>query len=161
MKRLLGIIGILMICLSMNAQIDKRNQFAVEAGTGSALSNFVVNLGFRWQMNLHPNIAWDVLTVKATTTPDSDILDAMLAEGMTGVRLTSYEFAGMSVYATGKVGYGHYIDISNGGVCYEFGAGLNITSHLSVGYAFNEMSYKDSGVKCKWKSHSFQIGWTF
>ena len=34
MKKLLGIIGILMICLSMNAQVDKRNLFAVEAEQG-------------------------------------------------------------------------------------------------------------------------------
>jgi len=150
----------------------KRHNFGIELGVGG-YGDLATNLGFRWQMNFHPNIAWDVLTVKAITTPDGDVLDNMLLEGMTGLRFISPEFAGLTAYVVGKGGYGHYIDIDNGGVCYEFGAGINVTRHLYIGYAFNGLSYKEdinvgTGRKPKWeertckmKYHSFQIGWTF
>lgn len=172
MRKVFFCIVLLLSVMTISAQgVEKRNQFAVELGFGGN-GKAGMDLGLRWQMNFLPYLAWDVVTAKALT--NFDPADDLLVQGMSGLRLTSPVYSGISIYGTGKVGYGYYpTSIDTGGVCFEIGVGINLNKHVYAGYAFNNQSYSmsinmGSGRKPKWedktmkiKLHEFRIGYTF
>lgn len=180
MRKLFVVMGLLLCCMVVKAQDDdlKKNQWAVEAGVGGT-GVTTIDLGVRWQMNFYPNVAWDVLTVKALAAPDS-FSETIMPQVMTGLHLTSPKFVGMSAYFIGRAGYGYWIDKEAGGFCFEVGGGINVTKHIYVGYAYNhqkgtyDYTYfkKGSGGKYSgtlhtaeedYKSdyHAFRIGFYF
>lgn len=132
----------------------RRNQFGIELGVGGT-GDITVDLGLRWQMNIHPNIGWDVLTLKAITVPDY-LEDSITPQLLTGLRLTSPSFSGLTAYLTGRAGYGYWINGEEGGFCYEIGAGVNVTKHISLGYAYNR---QDGNLDFKY--HAFRVGFSF
>mgnify|MGYP003050704843 FL=1 len=159
--------------VSAGAQNDgKKNQWAMEVGIGGNGAT-TVNLGFRWQHNLHPYVAWDVLALNVVA-PTEELSEMLMPQLMTGVRLLSPELSGMKVYVTGRAGYGGIMsgnaDARGQGLAFEIGAGINITKHLYAGYAYNHQDLGTSEVKInkqtisvdrKLKYHSFRIGWIF
>ena len=170
MKRICFLFMLVLCVIVVRAQ-DKVNkhQFSVEAGVGG---NGVasMDLGLRYQINFHPNIAWDVLTVKGISSFDNFPTDDLLVEAMSGLRLTSPSLNGLKAYATGKVGYGNYCTSTDeSGFVFEGGGGLYLTKHFYVGYAFNQISYdtdvrvgkKNETVSVKGKYHACRIGFTF
>lgn len=189
MRKILLFVGMFLCCFVLQAQDwsfsngsddsdVKKNQFAVELGVGGT-GEVAVDLGFRWQMNLYPNIGWDVLTLKAYAAPD-DLGATVTPQLMTGIHLTSPEFVGLTGYLIGRAGYGYWIDREAGGFCFEVGAGINVTKHMYIGYAYNHQKgnyeatfyKKGSGgkytttlytedVDYKVNYHSFRIGFYF
>lgn len=135
---------------------SNRHNFGVELGVGGT-GNITVDLGVKWQMNLHENLAWDVITIKALADVENDLMDSLTMEALTGLRLISPEFAGMTGYINGRVGYAHHIDASEGGFTYEIGGGVNVTESIYLGYSFN--NFEIDGLKVKY--HAFRIGFLF
>lgn len=172
--------SLLLCCMVVKAQDDdlKKNQWAIEAGVGGT-GDVTIDLGVRWQMNFHPNIGWDVVTLKALTSPDR-FKETLMPQVMTGLHLTSPKFAGMSAYFVGRAGYGYWIDQEAGGFCFEVGGGINVTKHIYVGYAYNhqkgtyDYTYTKQGSGGKYSTtlhtaemdyktnyHAFRIGYYF
>ena len=151
---------------------EKKNLWAVEAGIGGN-GVATVNFGVRWQHNYHPYVAWDVLALNVVA-PTGELSEMLMPQLMTGVHLFSPKLLGMKVYVTGRAGYGGIMsgnaDARGQGVSFEIGAGINITRHLYVGYAYNHQDLGTSEFKInkqtisvyrESKYHSFRIGWIF
>lgn len=134
----------------------KRNNFGIELGVGGT-GDVTVDLGVKWQTNLHENIAWDVITLKALADVENDLGESCTGQLMTGLRLLSPEFSGMTIYANARAGYAHNFDSSNGGFAFEAGVGVNVTRHIYLGYAYNQFKLDD--VKVKY--HAFRVGFLF
>ncbi len=173
MKNLLLLCALLFCTLTVNAQDDaKKNWFAVEAGVGG-YGEIAVDLSLRWQHNFHPYIGWDVLTLSYTSEPGNLFKgESFMPQLMTGIRLMSPEFSGLRGYLYGRAGYGGMTDMEgdDDGVAFEIGAGINLTRHLYVGYAYNHQALGSVTVKVgkqkttvdkQVKYHSFRIGWAF
>ena len=93
MKRFLVLVGMLLCVLMINAQyVEKKHQFGIELGVGGN-GMTAVDFGLRWQTNFHPNVSWDVLTVKAVGCPE-ELGSTITPQVMAGIHLTSPEFAG-------------------------------------------------------------------
>lgn len=134
----------------------KRNNFGIELGVGGT-GDVTVDLGIKWQTNLHEYFAWDVLTVKALADVENNFSESITGEALTGIRLISPEFAGLTAYVNGRAGYAFNFDASEGGFAFEVGAGVNITRNIYLGYAYNH--FKIDGAKTKY--NAFRIGFLF
>ncbi len=135
---------------------SNRHNFGLELGVGGT-GNITVDLGFKWQINLHENIAWDAIVIKALADVENDLMDSLTSEALTGLRYISPEFAGMTAFVNGRAGYAHHIDSSEGGFAFELGGGINVTGNIYLGYAYN--NFKIDGSKVKY--HAFRIGFLF
>lgn len=135
---------------------SKRHNFGIELGVGGT-GDITVDLGIKWQLNLHENIAWDVLTIKALADVEHDLMDSLTSEALTGLRLFSPEFVGMTAFVNGRAGYAHHIDSSEGGFAFELGGGINVTRSIYLGYAYNSFKINESKVKY----HAFRVGFLF
>lgn len=133
----------------------KRHNWGIELGVGGT-GSFTIDVGFRWQMNLHEFVSWDVLTLKALVAPEY-FTETITPQLMTGIHLNSPQFFGISAYLLGRGGYGRWIDAKTGGFCLEIGAGLNVTKHISVGYAYDQQKSNEF----KMKYNAFRIGFLF
>lgn len=133
-----------------------RHQFGIELGVGGA-GDLCVDFGLRWQANFNEYIAWDVITVKAVADVEEDFSETITPEILSGLRLISPDFGGMTAYVNGRVGYAHNFDMEEGGFTYEVGAGLNVTRHIYVGYAFNHIKIDESDANY----HAFRVGFLF
>lgn len=165
MKKSLLLLLIVLECITANAQDwsfggdsyeTKRNNFGIELGVGGT-GDVTVDLGFKWQANLHENIAWDVVTLKALADVENNFEESITAQVLTGLRLISPEFSGMNIYANARAGYAHNIDASEGGFAFEIGAGVNVTRNIYLGYAYNNFRLGDGKVKY----NAFRIGFLF
>lgn len=134
----------------------KRNNFGIELGVGGT-GDVTVDLGFKWQANLHENIAWDVVTVKAVADVENNFAESCTGQVLTGLRLISPEFSGMNIYANARAGYAHNFDASEGGFAFEIGAGIQVTRSIYLGYAYNNFKLGDGKVKY----NAFRIGFLF
>lgn len=133
-----------------------RNNFSLEIGVGGT-GDVTVDLGVRWQMTLHENIAWDVITLKAVADVENDFAESITPELLTGVRFISPEFAGLKAYANGRLGYAYNIDAEDGGFAYELGVGIYATDNIYLGYAYNGYKIGDGQVNY----HALRIGFLF
>ncbi|MCL1626368.1 hypothetical protein [Bacteroides caecicola] len=165
MKRFLVLVGMLLCVLMINAQyVEKKHQFGIELGVGGN-GMTAVDFGLRWQTNFHPNVSWDVLTVKAVGCPE-ELGSTITPQVMTGIHLTSPEFAGMSAYVIARCGYGYWVEGESGDVCFEVGAGINLTKHVYIGYVFNHQSGDGDSYDYKYVDytanyHAARIGFLF
>lgn len=130
-----------------------RHNFGIELGIGGT-GDLSVDLGIRWQMTLHENIAWDVITLKAVADVENNFSESITPELMTGIRLISPDFAGLTAYANGRLGYAYNIDADDGGFAYELGAGINVTRNIYLGYVYNGFKIGDGKVNY----HALRIG---
>ena len=134
----------------------KRHCFGIELGVGGT-GDTSVDFGLRWQANLHENFAWDVLTLKAVADVENDFSESITPELLTGLRVISPDFSGLTAYLNARFGYAYNIDASEGGFAYELGAGVNVTRNIYIGYAFNQFKIDEAKVKY----HAFRIGFLF
>lgn len=133
-----------------------RHNFGVEIGLGGT-GDVTVDVGAKWQMNLHEYVAWDVVTAKAMADVEHNFSKSLTGELLTGVRGISPDFAGLTAYATIKGGYAYNFDATDGGFAYELGLGVNITRTIYVGYAYN--GYKIDRAKVNY--HALRWGFLF
>lgn len=134
----------------------RRHSFGIELGVGGA-GDLCVDLGLRWQMNLHEYVAWDVITVRAMADVENDFGDSITPEILSGLRLISPELFGMTAYANARFGYAHNFDLEDGSFTYELGVGINVTRHIYVGYAYNHFKIDDEKVNY----NAFRLGFLF
>lgn len=138
---------------SFNDKSDsKQNWFGIDLGVGSAsdVDGTMLDLGFRYMRTFSPYIAWNAVNLKAIANTE-DIGTTVTPQLMTGLRLTSPSFLNtMSCFAGAKVGYGFNIDSSEGGVCFEIEAGINLSRYIFVGYAYNNQDI--DGFKSKYSA---------
>lgn len=134
----------------------KRNNFGIELGVGGT-GDVTVDLGFKWQTNLHENFAWDVVTVKALADVENNLAESCTGQILTGFRLISPEFSSLSLYANARGGYAHNFDASDGGFAFELGVGINVTHSIYLGYAYNNFKLGDGKVKY----NAFRVGFLF
>lgn len=164
MKKLLTALLVLLFATNVQAQDwdfggdsyeSKRNNFGLELGVGGT-GEFSVDLGLRWQMNLHEFLSWDVLTVKGQVAPKY-FSESILAKMTTGVHLNSPQVMGISAYLLSRFGYGYWFDGETGGFTYEIGAGLNVTRNIYVGYTFDNQKIDEDKIKF----NGFRLGFLF
>ncbi len=161
MKKSILVYLCVFVCIGLNAQIlsGDRNGFSLndrisksriglEFG-GGGNGAFAFDLGVHYSHNYTNSFAWDVLSIKTTINPD-DFNGSICSSFMTGVKLSSPESKlGINGYLLGRIGYGYYYKNSIGGVNYELGAGINITSKIYIGYAYTHFdgSFKETKTK--------------
>lgn len=141
----------------------KRHCFGVELGFGGA-GDLCADLGLRWQWNLNEYLAWDVITVKAIADVESDFGDSITPEALSGLRLISPDFFGMTAYINARCGYAHNFSWEDGCFTFEVGAGFNITRHIYVGYAYNRLKFDDNEYGFETEAtnyHAFRLGFLF
>lgn len=140
---------LLFYCLYSNSQmisntnysadnINKKNQFGVEIG-GGGTGSFTIDLGVHYIHNYTPYFAWDVIAIKASAIPDN-FSKSLFPSALTGVRLTSPQSPfGLTGYLTGRIGYDYNFELDGGGLCFELGAGVNITKNIYIGYSYTHL----------------------
>lgn len=168
MKKILSSLLSIVLCTGIasaqdwdfgNSYENKLHNVGIELGLGSGFGeDFTVDFGLRWQYNLHENFAWDVITIKAI----ADVKKHCFKESITptvlsGFRVISPNFIGLTAYANARVGYAYNVDNEDGGFAYEVGVGVNVTKHVYIGYAFNDnkVDYYDMDY------HAFRLGFLF
>jgi opacity protein-like surface antigen len=164
MKKVFLLLVMIMLCGFANAQYwnfkggyeTNRHNLGVELALGGT-GDMTVDLGLKWMINFNENLAWDVLTVRAGADVEHSFVESIVGELMTGPRIISPEFGDMTAYLNGRAGYAHHFDSSEGGFAYEFGAGINVTPHISLGYSYNHFKIDSFGIKY----HAFRVGFLF
>jgi len=118
----------------------------MELGVGALkdADGVALDLGFGYRKVFTPNIAWDILKLKAAANLEH-LSETISPQLLTAFRGTSPEFAGMTAFASIGLGYGYYIEGEKGGFAYEFQTGLNVLPRLSVAFAYNRQSMSEDG----------------
>lgn len=135
---------------------SSRHNFGLEVGVGGT-GDVTVDIGVKWQLNLHEFVAWDVITAKALADVENDFSDSITAQLLSGLRLTTPDFSGLSAYATAKFGYAYQFDAEDGSFAYELGIGINATRRVYFGFAYNTFKIDDIRIKY----NAFRIGFLF
>lgn len=175
MRKVFLLLVMSVLCLCSKAQYTDggQNFWSVDLGVGGN-GETSLNLGVGYHHSFTPIVAWDVLTFQAISHPGA-LKEHTFLQALSGLRLTSPTFAlsgmdNMSIFAIGRAGYGWWTDPQVGGFTFEVGGGVNLTSHLYIGYAFN---HEDAGsvssgkgankvtVNREMKYHSFRLGFYF
>lgn len=144
---------------SSTYESTRHHHFGIDIGIGgSGNKQFIGDFGLRWQININDYIAWDALTVKSLIVMDEQFFSSDEDESgykvtpqlLSGIHLLTPQFSGMKVYGYARLGYGwnihqcdeDYVDVLDhqSGFAYELGAGLQVSKHVYLGYAFNKIN---------------------
>lgn len=130
--------------------------------TGDIDSGFGVslNLGYRWHVGSGFN--WDILSVGANSEV-SNFTETLDLRFLTGVRYNSPAvLAGKSLYANFGLGYHLLTDNTDiGGFAWEIGAGVNLSSKVSVGIIYEASHYSEDGASANWGLVGARVGFNF
>lgn len=140
---------------SSTYESTRHHHFGIDLGIGgTGYKQFVFDLGLRWQININDYIAWDAITVKSLMVLDEQFFNdseyKITPQLLSGLHLMTPQFAGMKVYGYARLGYGwnihqcdeEYMDVLDhqSAFAYELGAGLQVSKHVYLGYAFNKIN---------------------
>ena len=140
--------------------------YGVDVKFGTIATCGAYGVGFHMERSYHPYISWDLVSVSWEAPFDSPAdLDRMSLR--TGVRgFSPCFFRSMRGYAHVDMGYTAIVakcldenfsmvheDFHGFGL--EVGAGLRLTDHIGLGYAF------DWDSEAKYKGHYFHFGYLF
>ena len=135
---------------------SKDDWFGIDLGAGGMkdMDGTGIDFGVRYTHEYTKNIAWNAVNVKAIANT-KNFKETVTPQLMTGIRLTSPElFKGLAAVGGFKAGYGYNIDGKEGGFCFEVEAGLKLTRHIHVGYAYNNQRLDGGNIKYS----AFRIG---
>ncbi len=131
--------------------------------TGDVDTDFGIDLTVGYRLNLVDGLSWDILKVGANTGV-SNFSDLMTLRFLSGFRYNSPEIvADKSLYADFSLGYCLMTeDTDLHGFAYEVGAGVNLTSNLSLGIVWEgnnpRYSYEDGRYEYTFKYSFGTIG---
>lgn len=144
----------------------KRSQWGIDLGVGK-MADVDGSVGFsggvRYQYNIHRFVGIDVIGINYIgQLVDGDGLGPSVIQGMMGLRAKTPSFyEDLSGYLGLRLGYGHDFYVEEGGMALELNLGVNITSHLSLGYVFNMQKLKFDNASAKYKFNGLRLGLVF
>lgn len=144
----------------------KRSQWGIDLGVGK-MADVDGSVGFsggvRYQYNVHRFVGLDVIGVNYVgQTVRGEGLGPSILQAMMGVRgRTPSLYQDLSAYLGLRLGYGHDFYVEEGGLALELNLGINITSHLSLGYVFNMQKLKFENATAEYKFNGLKLGFMF
>lgn len=156
MKKFFVLTLLSLVCMVSNAQLVKGTSYYKESspassrlwidlGAGATSGDWedgiVLNLGFRYNYVITENFSWDVVKVNAQSNTE-ELGDFFTLQALSGLRGTTPVLFGNngSLYVNAALGYGYNFDISKGGLAWEVGAGVNLSSKFAIGVVYGSQS---------------------
>jgi hypothetical protein len=100
-----------------------------------------VDLGLGYRKVFSPYVAWDIFKLRAFAEM-KNLGETLTPQLLTAIRGSSpVLFGNARIYSSLGLGYGYVLDVEAGGLCVEFQAGIDLTSHVYLGLVYSSQKF--------------------